>query len=61
MTDRFWALSGTPVVAAPMGGGPSTPALVAAASQAGALGFLAGAYKDASGLTREIDAVRDLT
>ncbi len=31
-----------PVLAAPMAGGPTTPALVAAAARAGSLGFLAG-------------------
>ncbi|GAA4802585.1 nitronate monooxygenase [Actinomycetospora chlora] len=33
-----------PVIAAPMAGGPSTPALVAAVAGAGGLGFLAGGY-----------------
>lgn len=33
-----------PVVGAPMGGGPSSPALVAAVSEAGGLGSLAGGY-----------------
>ena len=34
-----------PVVQAPMAGGPSTPALAAAVSNAGGLGFLAAGYK----------------
>lgn len=34
-----------PVVAAPMAGGPSTPALVDAVSSAGGLGFLAAGYR----------------
>ena len=34
-----------PVVAAPMAGGPSTPALVTAVAAAGGLGFLAAGYK----------------
>ncbi|MGX1675893.1 nitronate monooxygenase [Streptomyces sp. NPDC055400] len=34
-----------PLLAAPMAGGPSTPALVAASARAGDLGFLAGSYK----------------
>ena len=33
-----------PIVGAPMGGGPSSPALVAAVSEAGGLGSLAGGY-----------------
>lgn len=40
-----------PIVQAPMGGGPSTPALAAAVSGAGGLGFLAAGYK-------AVDAVR---
>ena len=36
-----------PVVLAPMGGGPSTPELVAAVSNAGGLGSLAAAYSNA--------------
>ncbi len=41
-----------PIVAAPMGGGPSTPALAAAVSGAGGLGFLAAGY-------RTVPAVRE--
>ena len=33
-----------PVIAAPMSGGPTTPALVAAATSAGCFGFLAFGY-----------------
>jgi NAD(P)H-dependent flavin oxidoreductase YrpB (nitropropane dioxygenase family) len=47
-----------PVVAAPMAGGPSTPALVIAAARAGALGFLAGGYKSAQLLSEQIAEVR---
>jgi NAD(P)H-dependent flavin oxidoreductase YrpB (nitropropane dioxygenase family) len=47
-----------PVVAAPMAGGPTTPALVVAAARAGALGFLAGGYLGAPGLAERIAAVR---
>ena len=39
-----------PVVAAPMAGGPSTPALVAAVAAAGGIGFLAGGYLGAAAL-----------
>lgn len=50
-----------PVVGAPMAGGPSTPALAAAVSAAGGLGFLAGGYKAADRLAVEVDAVRAAT
>ncbi|GAA1274299.1 nitronate monooxygenase [Sphaerisporangium rubeum] len=47
-----------PVLAAPMAGGPSTPALVMAAARAGGLGFLAGGYKTAAALAGQITEVR---
>jgi len=47
-----------PVIAAPMAGGPSTPALVAAAGGAGGMGFLAGGYLSAAALEAQLD---DLT
>jgi nitronate monooxygenase len=50
-----------PIVAAPMAGGPTTPALVAAVSEAGGLGFLAAGYKTAQGVEAEIAAVRSAT
>ncbi|TYD00302.1 nitronate monooxygenase [Arthrobacter echini] len=50
-----------PVVAAPMAGGPSTPALAAAVGIAGGLGFLAAGYKTADAVRREIETIRDLT
>lgn len=46
-----------PLIAAPMAGGPSTPALVAAAAGAGGLGFLAAGYKSPQALADEITAV----
>ncbi|MCQ1947144.1 nitronate monooxygenase [Arthrobacter sp. zg-Y1116] len=49
------------VVGAPMAGGPSTPALAAAVSNAGGLGFLAAGYKSAEALAGEIMATRGLT
>jgi nitronate monooxygenase len=49
-----------PLVAAPMAGGPSTPALVRTASAAGGLGFLAAGYKTVDDLVAEIAEVRDL-
>jgi nitronate monooxygenase len=57
MTDAFRELMRRPVVVAPMAGGPSTTALVAAASSAGALGFLAAGYKTAAAMRAEMDAV----
>jgi nitronate monooxygenase len=50
-----------PIVGAPMGGGPSTPALVAAVSEAGGLGSLAGGYLSPERLRADIDAVRAAT
>ncbi len=50
-----------PVVGAPMGGGPTTPALVAAVSEAGGLGSLAGGYLSPDRLRADIAAVRGLT
>jgi nitronate monooxygenase len=50
-----------PLVAAPMAGGPSTPALVAAVGDAGALGFLGAGYKTPAAVTAEIEEVRRLT
>lgn len=47
-----------PVLAAPMAGGPGTPALVRAAASAGSLGFLAGGYKTPAALRDEIAEVR---
>jgi nitronate monooxygenase len=44
-----------PVIAAPMAGGPSTPALVAAAGAAGGMGFLAGGYLSAAALDAQLD------
>lgn len=62
MTDfcRKYGLS-IPVVLAPMGGGPSTPELVAAVSNAGGLGSLAAAYSNAERIEQDIAAVRKLT
>ena len=49
------------VLGAPMAGGPSTPALAAAVSNAGGLGFLAAGYKTPEALETEIAATRELT
>ncbi|AXG14144.1 nitronate monooxygenase [Intrasporangium calvum] len=48
-----------PFVGAPMAGGPSTPELVAAVSEAGGLGFLAGGYLATHQLARQIADVWD--
>jgi nitronate monooxygenase len=50
-----------PVVVAPMAAGPSTPALVAVAAEAGALGFLAAGYKTATEMEAQIDEVSGAT
>ncbi|MBM2622750.1 nitronate monooxygenase [Actinoplanes sp. LDG1-06] len=46
-----------PLIVAPMAGGPSTPALVNAATKAGATGFLAAGYKTPPAVEDEIRAV----
>ena len=50
-----------PIAAAPMAGGPSTPALAAAVANAGGLGFLAAGYLPASRMAENIAATRALT
>jgi nitronate monooxygenase len=50
-----------PVVGAPLAGGPSTPGLAAAVSEAGGLGFLAAGYKAAAAVQAELDELRKLT
>ena len=50
-----------PIVLAPLGGGPSTPALAAAVSEAGGLGFLAAGYRKPDAVREEIEEVRRLT
>jgi nitronate monooxygenase len=49
------------VIVAPMAGGPSTPALAAAGTNAGGLGFVAAGYLSADALAERIAAARDLT
>jgi NAD(P)H-dependent flavin oxidoreductase YrpB (nitropropane dioxygenase family) len=53
--------SSLPVVAAPMSGGPTTPALVLAAVEAGSGGSLAGGYKTAEALAQQVTEVRAVT
>ena len=50
-----------PIVGAPLAGGPSTPALAAAVSEAGGLGFVAAGYKTAEAMAEDIAATRALT
>jgi nitronate monooxygenase len=50
-----------PIVLAPLAGGPSTPALAAAVSEAGGLGFLAAGYLAPEQLAERIDELARLT
>ncbi|WP_179468843.1 nitronate monooxygenase [Mycolicibacterium vinylchloridicum] len=50
-----------PILGAPMAGGPSTPALAAAVSNAGGLGFVAAGYLSADAFAEIITAARALT
>lgn len=62
MGDRFsFSDLGVRIVGAPMAGGPSTPALAAAVSNAGGLGFLAGGMLSADELAEAIIRTRALT
>jgi nitronate monooxygenase len=51
----------TPVVLAPLAGGPSTPALASAVSEGGGLGFLAAGYLSAEATRARIGELRALT
>jgi nitronate monooxygenase len=50
-----------PIVQAPLAGGPSTPALAAAVSEAGGLGFLATGYKAPDAVRGELEQLRAQT
>ncbi len=50
-----------PIVLAPLAGGPSTPELTAAVSNAGGLGFLASGYLSAEGLGERLELTQALT
>ncbi len=50
-----------PIVQAPLAGGASTPALAAAVSEAGGLGFLAAGYKTADAVRADLQTLRELT
>src|SRR5579859_4977168 len=50
-----------PIIQGPLGGGPSTPELVAAVSNAGGLGSLGAAYMTPEQITAAIRRIRSLT
>jgi nitronate monooxygenase len=50
-----------PVVLAPLAGGATTPALVAAVGEAGGIGFIGAGYRTADDLAAQVAAVRALT
>ncbi|MBV8965890.1 MAG: nitronate monooxygenase, partial [Mycobacteriaceae bacterium] len=50
-----------PVIAAPMAGGPSTPQLAAAATNAGGLGFVAAGYLAVDDFADRLAKARELT
>jgi nitronate monooxygenase len=56
--DDLWEV---PVVAAPMAGGPTTPDLVVAVSDAGGFAFLAAGYRPAADVEAQVREVRDRT
>ena len=57
----FTDLIRRPVIVAPMAGGPTTTALVTAAAEAGAVGFVAAGYKPVGAMRAELDAVAAAT
>ncbi|WP_407688164.1 nitronate monooxygenase [Mycobacterium sp. HUMS_1102779] len=60
MVLGFWDIS-VPIVGAPMAGGPGTPALAAAVSNAGGLGFIPGGHRTAAQFAADIAAARAAT
>ena len=60
MVLGFWDIM-VPIVGAPMAGGPGTPALAAAVSNAGGLGFVAGGHLSAERFAEDIAAARAAT
>lgn len=50
-----------PIIQAPMAGGPTTPELVAAVGNAGALGSFGFAYTEAAAMQQQVAAVRTAT
>jgi nitronate monooxygenase len=60
MVLGFWDIM-VPIVGAPMAGGPGTPALAAAVSNAGGLGFIPAGYLSAEQFADDIAAARAAT
>src|ERR1700752_2680693 len=60
MVLGFWDIA-VPIVGAPMAGGPGTPALAAAVSNAGGLGFIPAGYLSAEQFADAIAAARATT
>src|SRR6201996_2151238 len=60
MSNAFPKLA-IPVIQTPMAGGPSTPELTAAVSNAGGLGFVAAGYRTTEQLNEDIQSNRELT
>jgi nitronate monooxygenase len=60
MVLGFWDIM-VPIVGAPMAGGPGTPALAAAVSNAGGLGFIPAGYLTAERFADDIAAARAAT
>jgi nitronate monooxygenase len=61
-SSRFqFADLAVPVIAAPMSGGPSTPQLAAAATNAGGLGFVAAGYLSVDDFADRLVKARELT
>ncbi|HTX96029.1 MAG TPA: nitronate monooxygenase [Mycobacterium sp.] len=60
MVLGFWDIM-APIVGAPMAGGPGTPALAAAVSNAGGLGFVPGGHLSAEQFAEDIAAARAAT
>jgi nitronate monooxygenase len=60
MVLGFWDIP-VPIVGAPMAGGPGSPALAAAVSNAGGLGFIAAGYLTAEEFAADIAAARAAT
>lgn len=50
-----------PIIVAPMAGGPSTPQLAAAGTNAGGLGFIAAGYLTAEAFAERLAAARSIT
>lgn len=61
MTSRILEKLSCPIIGAPMAGGPSTPALAAAISNGGGLGFLASGNKDVALLVQDLRDCAQLT